>query len=167
MGVNLFSQVSSLRLLSGSVGPAASASDAAALLLLSTANARAGHKVSALLPAAALGLSARAQDGQSSPACAPGAVGASLLSALPAASSRAARTSVSDSLGLAALGLGAALLRPETPRSRTDLGKKPLSGARLRQTRALALGAVAASWLRRESDLARPLALACALTGLR
>ena len=161
-----FAALSSLRLLVGTVGPAPTLPDAAALSVQGGLAAFSGTRSAALMPAAALGLSTGQQD-QLSPA------GSWTLAALGAGllpwrrSGGRQRSIVSDVLSLAALGLGARLISPETPASDCDHAPRKVAAARLQSGRALSLGALAVGLLRGESGGLIPLAAATLGSGLR
>lgn len=172
--VNLGTQLSSLRVLSASVGPAPTPADMAQMAAGAALNARTGQPVAALLPALSLGLSAAQQDHQSAPLEGTGA--ALLTAAVPAAPQQdkpqAKHDLLSDLISLGALGLGYSLTRPEAVRSHADIPQnhlpmQHLSAERLQATRALAVAAVGTLLVRRESKQAVSLALACAVVGLR
>jgi len=162
--------LSATRMLSATVGYAASPQDAAALSAQAGAAALAGYRLPALLPAAALALS-DAQDDAFAPQAswsAPTALGAALLPPLrkEAAEERPSQV-VSDLLSLAALALSRQTLAPEQPSSSCDLVPVRVSASRLQASRALGLGTLAVALLRRESATLLPLAAACLSVGLR
>ncbi|AWN22882.1 hypothetical protein DKM44_06270 [Deinococcus irradiatisoli] len=160
-----FTALSSLRVLTASVGAAASVADSTALGLQAAATALSSGSVGALLPGAALELSHRRHDAFS----APPTVGVAALAAgaLPAAGQGSGRHVLSDVLSLAALGLGANLAAPERIRSRCDQTSSKLSDDRVRDARLLSLAALGLGLVRRETLTLAPLAAACLSVGVR
>ncbi len=165
-----FGMLSATRLLTGTVGHRASPQDLLALCVQAGASALGGHRAAALLPAAALALSAAEPDAQRPEADwgAPVALAAGLLPRLvrPPADERPKQV-YGDLLSLAALALTRTVTAPEQPTSRCDQVPLTVSASRLRASRALALGALALGLLRRESSSLVPLAAATLATGLR
>lgn len=167
--------LSATRMLSATVGYAASPQDAAALSAQAGAAALAGYRFPALIPAAALALSDAQDDAlvPQAPWSVPAALGAALLPslrrALPGETPPEKRPSqvVGDLLSLAALAFSRQTLAPEKPSSSCDLVPIPVSASRLQASRALGLGALAVALLRRESATLLPLAAACLGVGLR
>ena len=167
--------LSALRSLTATVGAAVSPQDALALsaqaaIVSVTGTAATGSQVAALLPAAALALSA-AQNDEFSPEATWNALLAGGAGLLPGRQTqgltRPAPHLLSDLLSLAALSLGAALVAPEPVLSHCDRVPRPVSARRLQASRALALGALATALLRRESASLLPLAAATLATGIR
>lgn len=161
--------LSAARLLTGTVGYAATRPDVLALGVQAGAASLAGHQVAALLPAAALGLSA-AQGDTLRPHDDWGtalALGAGLLPQVAGAASARRHHVLSDLLTLGALSLGRTLTAAEQPTSRCDRAELKVSASRLRSSRIMGLGALAAGLLRGESAGLVPLAAACLGAGLR
>ena len=161
-----FAALSSVRLLVGTVGPAPTLPDAAALSVQGGLAALTGTRSAALMPAAALALSAGQQDDLSSEGS--WSLASLVLGLLPRRFGEGkTRTLVSDVLSLAALGLGAQLISPETPTSDCDHAPRKVAAARLQSARTLSLGTLALGLLRGESGGLIPLAAATLGTGLR
>lgn len=173
--------LSALRTLAGTVGYAATRSDTLALSVQAGAAALAGYPVAAALPAAALALSAAEQD-TLRPHTEWGAalaLGAGLLpqvaghrisgagSAGRQSPDKSPGTLLSTLLSLGALSLGRTLTAAEQPLSQCDQVPLTVSASRLRASRVMGLGALAAGLLRGESASLVPLAAACLGTGLR
>ncbi len=170
--------LSALRTLTGTVGFAATRPDTLALSVQAGTAALAGYPVSAALPAAALALSAAEQD-TLRPHTEWGAalaLGAGLLPQVagrrtPGSAGRQVQhkppgTLLSTLLSLGALSLGRTLTAAEQPLSRCDQVPLTVSASRLRASRVMGLGALAAGLLRGESVSLVPLAAACLGTGL-
>ena len=171
--------LSAVRLLTGTVGYAATRSDTLALSVQAGAAALAGYPVAAALPAAALAHSAAQQD-TLRPHTEWGAalaLGAGLLpqvaghrisgSAGRQVQNKSPGTLLSTLLSLGALSLGRKLTAAEQPLSQCDQVPLTVSASRLRASRVMGLGALAAGLLRGESASLVPLAAACLGTGLR
>ena len=173
--------LSAVRLLTGTVGYAATRPDTLALSVQAGAAALAGYPVAAALPAAALALSAAEQD-TLRPHTEWGAalaLGAGLLprvlgrrtsgagSAGRQLPNKPPGTLLSALLSLVALSLSRTLTAAEQPLSRCDQVSLTVSASRLRASRIMGLGALAAGLLRGESASLVPLAAACLGTGLR
>lgn len=163
--------LSATRMLSATVGYAATPQDAAALSAQAGAAALAGYRLPALLPAAALAFSDAQDDAfvPQAPWSVPAALGAALLPTLrkEAPEDKRPNQVVGDLLSLAALAFSRQTLAPERPSSSCDLVPVPVSASRLQASRALGLGALAIALLRRESASLLPLAAACLGVGLR
>ena len=167
--------LSAVRLLSGTVGYAATRPDTLALSVQAGAAALAGYPVAAALPAAALVLSAAEQDALRPHAewGAALALGAGLLPQVfghkkaGAGAGSAGRQLPSTLLSLGAISLGQTLTAAEEPLSQCDQVPLTVSASRLRASRVMGLGALAAGLLRGESASLVPLAAACLGTGLR
>ena len=163
------SALSAARLLTGTVGNAATRPDVLALSVQAGAATLAGHQVAAMLPAAALALSAaagdtlRPQDDWSAAL----ALGAGLLPQVMGTGSARHHHVLSDLLTLGALSFGRALTAAEQPTSKCDQAELKVSASRLRSSRIMSLGALAAGLLRGESAGLVPLAAACVGAGLR
>ena len=169
--------LSAVRLLSGTVGYAATWPDTLALSVQAGAAALAGYPVAAALPSAALVLSAAEQDALR-PHAEWGAalsLGAGLLpqvfghkkAGTGSAGRQLPNTLVSTLLSLGAISLGRTLTAAEQPLSQCDQVPLTVSASRLRASRVMGLGALAAGLLRGESASLVPLAAACLGTGLR
>ncbi|MGI8748078.1 MAG: hypothetical protein ACR2J4_07005 [Deinococcus sp.] len=162
-----YTVLSGLRVLAGTVGPAASDADALALSAGAALSRLGGQETAALLPAGALWLSGRQSDGLQPPAwAAPLAAGAGLLAPGRRSTSQD-HTVLSDLLSLAALGTAGVLLRPEEPSSRQDQTSRRVSGSRVHSARLLSLAALGLGLLRGQSASLLPLAAACLGTALR
>ena len=175
--------LSAVRLLSGTVGYAATRPDTLALSVQAGAAALAGYPVAAALPAAALALSAAEQDALRPHAewGAALALGAGLLpqvfghkkagkgagSAGRQLPNKPPNILLSTLLSLGAISLGRTLTAAEQPLSQCDQVPLAVSASRLRASRVMGLGALAAGLLRSESASLVPLAAACLGTGLR
>ena len=173
--------LSAVRLLSGTVGYAATWPDTLALSVQAGAAALAGYPVAAALPSAALVLSTAEQDALRPHAewGATLALGAGLLPQVfghkKAGTGSAGRqlpnkppnTLLSTLLSLGAISLGRTLTAAEQPLSQCDQVPLTVSASRLRASRVMGLGALAAGLLRGESASLVPLAAACLGTGLR
>lgn len=169
--------LSAVRLLSGTVGHAATRPDTLALSVQAGAAALAGHPVAAALPTAALALSAAEQDALQPHAewGAALALGAGLLpqvfghkkAGAGSAGRQLPNTLLSTLLSLGAISLGRTLTAAEQPLSQCDQVPLTVSASRLRASRVMSLGALAAGLLRGESVSLVPLAAACLGTGLR
>lgn len=173
--------LSAVRILSGTVGYAATRPDTLALSVQAGAAALAGYPVAAALPAAALALSAAEQDTLRPHAewGAALALGAGLLPQVfghkKAGAGSAGRqlpnkppnTLLGTLLSLGAISLGRTLTAAEQPLSQCDQVPLTVSASRLRVSRVMGLGALAAGLLRGESASLVPLAAACLGTGLR
>lgn len=175
--------LSAVRLLSGTVGHAATRPDTLALSVQAGAAALAGYPVAAALPATALALSAAERDALRPHAewGAALALGAGLLPQVfghkkaGAAAGSAGRqlpnkppnTLLSTLLSLGAISLGRTLTAAEQPLSQCDQVPLTVSASRLRASQVMSLGALAAGLLRGESASLVPLAAACLGTGLR
>ena len=169
--------LSALRTLTGTVGYAATRPDTLALSAQAGAAALAGYPVAATLPAAALALSAAEQDNLR-PHTEWGAALALGAGLLPQVTGRrtseagsdqrqAPGTLLSTLLSLGALSLARTLTAPEQPLSQCDQVPLTVSASRLRASRVMGLGALAAGLMRGESASLVPLAAACLGTGLR
>ena len=173
--------LSAVRILSGTVGYAVTRPDTLALSVQAGAAALAGYPVAAALPAAALALSAAEQDTLRPHAewGAALALGAGLLPQVfghkKAGAGSAGRqlpnkppnTLLGTLLSLGAISLGRTLTAAEQPLSQCDQVPLTVSASRLRVSRVMGLGALAAGLLRGESASLVPLAAACLGTGLR
>ncbi|GGJ60537.1 hypothetical protein [Deinococcus aquiradiocola] len=170
--------MSALRVLTGTVGHAPSRQDAAALAVQAGLAALTGQRAAALVPGAALALAAREPDALRCevPWASPAAFGAALLPARRTGGaaevhegtpSGRGQTVLADLLALSALGTGRWMSAPETPSSRCDEMPLLVSGPRLRASRLLALGTLAAGVLRGESLGLAPLAAAALGVGTR
>lgn len=177
--------VSSLRVLSATVGHRPSPSDLLALGAQAALSAFAGQRAAALMPGAALSLAADAGDRFApAPEAALYGVAAGVLSPTlhrpaatkggqitgqggEAAAPAEGRSVLSDLLSLAALGLSRSLAAPEAVRSGCDLVPTPISAERVQKSRQLALGALGLGLLLRESRGLVPLAAATLAVGLR
>ncbi len=176
--------VSSLRVLSATVGHRPSQNDLLALGVQATLSAFAGQRAAALLPGAALSLAADAGDRFApAPEAALYGVAAGVLpptlhrqekdskekgtdqKATPKKASN--RGVLTDLLSLAALGLSQSLAAPEAVRSGCDLVPTTISAQRVQRSRQLALGALGLGLLLRESRGLAPLAAATLAVGLR
>ncbi|GAA5511686.1 hypothetical protein Dcar01_00399 [Deinococcus carri] len=160
-----FAVLSGLRLLSATVGPPPSPLDVAALAGQAALAARAGERVAALVPGAALALSAQQADGVQASWPAAGLAGAAAL--LPAGQRGQGRSLPADLLALAALGLVGVLLAPEEVRSRSDDASRRVSAERVRLARLLAAGTLGAGLLGRQTRSLTSLAAAALSVGLR
>ncbi|WP_424949702.1 hypothetical protein [Deinococcus sp.] len=170
--------LSAARLLTATVGHPVSAPDALALSVQAGAAALGGHRVAALLPAAALAASQAAHDALSPEAAwsAPTAMVAGLLPAwkprqaefrLQSRSYFRPRLIFADLLSLAALSFTRQIVAPEQPSSPCDQAPITVSARRLQASRALSLSTLALGLARRESASLLPLAAATLATGLR
>ena len=171
--------LSALRTLTGTVGYAATRPDTLALSVQAGMAALAGYQVAATLPAAALALSAAEQD-TLRPHTEWGAALALGAGLLPQVAGRGTPESdggqvqnnppgtlLSTLLSLGALSLTRTLTAAEQPLSQCDRPPLTVSASRLRASRVMGLGALAAGLLRGESASLVPLAAACLGTGLR
>jgi hypothetical protein len=165
-----FAALSSARVLTATVGAAASPQDTVALAVQAGMAALAGHRVAALMPTAALALSEKETDRlrPEAPWGVPLALGAALLPRLKKddEGKRPAHL-MSDVLSLSALAFSRQLIATEQPHSRADQAPLSLSASRLTASRMLSLGALALGLARREAHTLVPLAAACVATGLR
>ena len=179
--------VSSLRVLSATVGHRPSQSDLLALGVQAALSAFAGQRAAALLPGAALSLAADAGDRFApAPEAALYGVAAGVLPPTLHRSEKATKEKgkdeeshkdhpkkasdrgvLTDLLSLAALGLSQSLAAPEAVRSGCDLVPTPVSAQRVQRSRQLALGALGLGLLLRESRGLAPLAAATLAVGLR
>lgn len=171
--------LSSLRVLSATVGHRPSQSDLLALGAQAALSAFAGQRAAALVPGAALSLAADAGDRFApAPEAALYGVAAGVLPptlhrpAKPKEGDEADRKAsdrgiLTDLLSLAALGLGQTLAAPEAVRSGCDLVPTRISAQRVQRSRQLALGALGLGLLLRESRGLSPLAAAALAVGLR
>ncbi|MFC5847159.1 hypothetical protein [Deinococcus petrolearius] len=168
--------VSSLRVLSATVGHRPSPGDLLALGAQAALSAFAGQRAAALIPGAALSLAADAGD-RFAPAPEAALYGVA-AGVLPPTLRRPGRTEgddkaaenrsvLSDLLSLAALGLSRSLAAPEPVRSGCDLVPARVSAERVQRSRQLALGALGLGLLLRESRGLSPLAAAALAVGLR
>ncbi|WP_050920635.1 hypothetical protein [Deinococcus gobiensis] len=179
--------VSSLRVLSATVGHRPSQNDLLALGVQAALSAFAGQRAAALLPGAALSLAADAGD-RFAPAPEAALYGVA-AGVLPPTLHRQEKDSkekgtdradqkappkkasdrgvLTDLLSLAALGLSQSLAAPETVRSGCDLVPTTVSAQRVQRSRQLALGALGLGLLLRESRGLAPLAAATLAVGLR
>lgn len=163
-----FTALSSTRVLSATVGQAASASDQAALGAAAAMCTGAGQRAAALLPGAALTLSSRQADDLaprndwSGPA-------ALLAAVLPTVGSTraASRQPLSSAAIAGALLLAPQLLQPEPVSTETDQGDRTISSERVAQSRQMALGGLALAAVLGGTRSALPLAVATLSTGLR
>lgn len=165
-----FAALSSARMLTATVGAAASPQDTAALAVQAGMAALAGQGVAALMPAAALALSEKEADRlrPEAPWGVPLALATALLPRLKKdADGERPHHLLSDLLSLSALAFTRQLIAPEQPLSRADQAPLTLSASRLTASRTLSLGALALGLLRREAQTLVPLAAACVSTGLR
>jgi hypothetical protein len=175
--------VSSLRVLSATVGHRPSQSDLLALGAQAALSAFAGQRAAALLPGAALSLAADAGDRFAPfPEAALYGVAAGVLPPTLHRPEKAGtengkegdghkkagnRGVLTDLLSLAALGLSQSLAAPEAVSSGCDLVPTRVSADRVQRSRQLALGTLGLGLLLRESRGLAPLAAATLAVGLR
>lgn len=157
--------VSGLRTLAATVGHPATPLDVAALAVQAALAARGGERVPALVPGAALALSAGQAEPFQTSAGAAGLTGASAL--VPAGRVGRGRSLPADLLALAALGLTGVLTAPEPVESRADRTPRRVPEERVRLARALATGTLGAGLLGRQTRSLLPLAAAVLTVGLR
>ncbi|EYB67912.1 hypothetical protein DEIPH_ctg031orf0056 [Deinococcus phoenicis] len=134
--------LSGLRTLAATVGKPPSALDVAALAGQAALSAWAGARVAALVPGAALALSAQRADSWQASWQAAGLAGAAAL--LPGSRRGEGRSVPADLLALAGLGLAGVLAAPEGVHSRLDRAPARVSAERVRLARLLALGTLGA-----------------------
>lgn len=159
------STLSGLRVLAATVGQAPVPLDVAALAGQAGLSALTGEWVAALVPGAALGLSSTQADAWKASGRNAGLV--ALAALLPGVRRGRGRGPLADVLALAALGVSGALTRPEVVETECDRPSVPVSAERVRLTRLLALGALGAGLVSRETRSLVPLASAVLVVGLR
>lgn len=159
-----FAALSGLRVLAGTVGLTPTNSDLWTLATVSALTALSGERVAAAFPGAALGLSAARHD-QFSPA--PTAALALAPALLPSLRAVPAAGLATDLLSLAALATFAPLTRPEAIQSQCDQTPTEVMAGRVKQSRQLALGGLAAALLLRQTRSLTPLAAAVLSVGWR
>lgn len=157
--------LSGLRVLAATVGQRPTLPDLIALAGQAALAARRGERVGALVPGAALALSASRADPFRAPAGAAGLVGAAGL--LPSGRVGRGRSLAADALTLAALGLAGALTAPEIVRSQCDRAPLSIPAERVRLARWLAVGGLRAGLLGGQTRSLIPLGSAALLVGLR
>ncbi|WP_019584889.1 hypothetical protein [Deinococcus apachensis] len=160
-----FAVLSGLRVLAATVGQRPTLPDLVALAGQAGLAARRGEQVSALVPGAALALSASRADPFRATTGAARIVGAAGL--LPRRREGRGRSLAADVLVLAALGLAGALTAPEAVRSRCDRAPLPVPGDRVRLARWVAVGSLGAGLLGGQTRSLVPLGSAALLVGLR
>ncbi|BDP42021.1 hypothetical protein DAETH_19900 [Deinococcus aetherius] len=159
------SVLSGLRVLAATVGQAPVPLDVAALAGQAGLSALTGERVAALVPGAALALSSTRPDAFQGSGRDAGLV--ALAALLPGVRRGQGRGAPADALTLAALGLSGVLTRAETVETECDRASTPVPAERVRLTRLLALGALGAGLLARETRSLAPLASAVLAVGLR
>lgn len=162
-----FASLAGLRALTATVGYAPTMTDTAGLLALSGLAAATGSPVAAALPGAALGVSAGQQD-RFSPA--PESVlmaAAALLPAHHRFRDAAGHNPAADLLSLAALATLVSLSQPEQIDSDCDQSETKVVAERVERARQLALVALGAGLVLRQTRSLAPLAAATLGVGLR
>ncbi|MBB5232715.1 hypothetical protein [Deinococcus budaensis] len=157
--------LSGLRTLAATVGHPPQALDVAALAGQAALAARGGERVAALVPGAALALSAGRGDAFQASGGAAAGVGAAAL--LPAGRGSRGRHVFTDLLALAALGITPWLTAPEAVQSGCDRTPQRVPAERVRLARGLAAGTLGAALLGRQTRSLAPLAAAALVVGLR
>ncbi|WP_216318350.1 hypothetical protein [Deinococcus aestuarii] len=159
------SALSGLRVLAATVGQAPVPLDVAALAGQAGLSALMGERVAALVPGAALALSSTRADAFRGSGRDAGLAAVAAL--LPGVRPGRGGGTLADVLALAALGLAGVLARPEAVETGCDRAPVPVPADRVRLTRLLALGALGAGLLTRETRSLTPLASAALAVGFR